>query len=146
MTAKTKDILDATKATILALSLTGIDDANVEIRKVASDVGLTMPGIVIVFLRRVPNKTGVTHFVDWVYHVMVAMLVADNHDLTENETYDGWMESINNAFHEQRLDGVSTAYRCEVAPSDSVDRQAWDAQKLVGVTILRFISREPRGT
>ena len=142
MASKSKDIIDAVKTTILGLSLSGIEDANVVIRKVKDEAGMTLPGIIIAFVKRTPAKTSVTHYNDWIYQVDVVVLAADNHSITHNDAYAGWLESIDNAFQNKRLDDVRSVYDCEVAPGDAVSREGWDAQKLVGIRTLKFISRE----
>jgi hypothetical protein len=146
MTAVYQNILTATQTKLQGLSLTGIDDANIIIREVGSDAGVTLPGIVIVPQRPVMNpRAGTSAHDDVAYPVLVAMFAADNHAQSKTDTYTDWLQTIARAFRHQRLSGVPEVFDCEVSPGDAIDRQGWDAQKFVGLTVLRFISREPRG-
>ena len=63
-----QDILEAVQTKLRALDLTGVDDANILIREIGSDAGVTLPGILIVpksqakYLFRVSTCEGLSWF------------------------------------------------------------------------------------
>lgn len=141
-----RDILEAVQTTIQALNLSGVNDANVVIRTVATERGLTFPAVVIAPQRATINpRAGVLGSDDVQYGVLVAFLAADNQSTDNTELYTDWATAIMKAFVNKRLTGVASVYTCEALPADAVDRQGWDNNRLVGLQILRFTSREARG-
>lgn len=139
-------ILLAVQAKIRLLALSGIAQENVTVRSIATEQGVTYPAAIIVPQRPVTNpRGGVLGADDVQYGVIVVLLAADNHAADNTATYTDWLERISRAFRNQRLAGVSEVHSCEVSPGDAIDRQGWDNQRFVGLQILKFISREPRG-
>ena len=138
-------ILLAVQAKIRLLALTGITSANVVIRSVVTERNLTYPAVEIAPGRRTPIN-GVLNSNDYTYDVIVAILAADNQTPDATAAYTAWAEQLGNAFDYQRLSGVAEVNRCVISPGDAVDRQGWDMNRFLGLTILKFSTRETRGT
>jgi hypothetical protein len=141
--------LDAVRSRIQGLSLAGVQNDQVVIGKVPDDKNRSFPSILITpFQSESLNAADGTNSRDDLgYPVLVAILAADNQDQQANlDTYLVWREKIRQAFHNQRLPGVSEIITTAVEPRNIVEPAAWFERNLfVSGLLLRFLSREPRG-
>lgn len=149
------DILTQVKNCIQALTLNGLDVANVKVVKIpwatrifGEERSLTYPGILISPLGvEAMNATAGTNASDDVgYPVLVSIFAADQQDFEANlEDYLKWRETIARAFRNQRLDGVSGVYTCIVEPGQVMQPEAFVRNTWQSTLTLRFFSRETRG-
>jgi hypothetical protein len=160
-----ESILQSVRQEILALSLPGMADDHVKIVKVYRNLAPSVvPGLpgVLIFPSGVETMTPVTNASDDIgYPVAVAMLADDRADEAD-ETNDGdetalsadkfrdrllyWRERIRDHFIGQRLANVITVWDCKVEPSVVVDPPEKMVNLWRGALVLRFVSRERRGS
>lgn len=147
--------MTAVQARIRALSLTGIVNASVVVKKLphskiwqASD-GIALPAVIITPQReQMPPRAGVTAKDDIGYGVLVTIVDSDNQERTlaaNHNKYLVWRQKIAKAFRNQRLSGVSEIIIGVIEPGDPVVPTAWLAQLFASALLLRFTSREGRG-
>ena len=148
-------ILDAVRSRIQAISLSGIVNASVVVKKLElrriyrQPDGVALPCVLITPYRPTFSAAdGVTSFDDVKYGVQVTMISADNQEPTIEADMDRqilWYEKIAKAFRNQALSGVFEAFTATVEPSDVVIPTAWRANLLVSAMTLRITARETRG-
>lgn len=141
--------LVAAQSKIQSLALSGISNANVVIRKLNSDHGLTLPGIVLSPLGAEQQglRLGTNIQDDVTYPIVLSILEAENRDMssTNLNTRLLWRERINQAFRSQRLSTATTVYIVDVQPGPIVSpSDLWKNIYHSGL-ILRCTSREGRG-
>ena len=147
-----KTILEAVRARLILLDLSGIADANVlvfvEKPPTIRDLA-TRPAIAIYSPKReFPLDQAVNSHDGISYSVVVCAI--DTIDIT-TEITDGpvralWIEQIARGFSRQLLTGATTVYDCVVSPLDTPVRSNWQTDNLwVSGHVLKFTSREPRG-
>jgi hypothetical protein len=143
--------LEAVKARIQGLSLSGIVNSSVVIHKSPTDRNVTKPAVVIGPGGAETVEFGPTNSRDDVgYPIFVAILAADNQNQTSDRgTYLLWREKIRRAFHNQRLPGVSqdgvSDILCGVETRDIVAPDWFQAMVFVSAMVIRCRFREPRG-
>lgn len=147
--------LTAVQARIRALSLSGIENANVLVKKLPiekwafRDTGLGLPGVLVTPQRETMDPRAGTNIRDDVgYGVLVTVCQADNQDHTLEAGLSErilWREKVARAFRSQRLSGVSEVYTCRIEPGDPLIPAAWLQQVHASALLLRFLSREVRG-
>lgn len=149
------DILTQVKNCIQALTLNGLDVANVVVKKVpwatkvfGTDRDLSYPGIMVcpMGVESMSATAGTNASDDVGYPVLVAIVDADNDDLDSDlENYLKWRETIMRAFRNQRLPGVLGIFTCVVEPGQIVQPEAFLRNVWHSAFTLRFFSRETRG-
>lgn len=143
--AKHKLILEAVLATIQGLSLSGISNASIVERVLPVDRQLTPPFVLVTEAGQETELPGTTGADDWGYPVLVAIVSASNQSTA---TVDGellWRERVRKAFHNKRLAGITSVWRCLVEPGPVIDPTAWQQANLTVSTLtVRVISREVR--
>lgn len=141
--------LVAAQARIQSLSLPGISNERIVIRKVPDDKNIPKPAVILTPYRQesLNPAEGTNNRDDVGYNVFIAALDADNQNQTSNFARNlHWRESIRQAFHNQRLTGVPEIINATVEPLPVIDTQAWfDRNTCVSALIVQFTSREPRG-
>lgn len=143
-----KRIMDGVCDAIKSLSLTGIDNTSIVVRKTPDGRGLTLPAIVVApgSNETSTQNAGTNNRDDVGYPVVVAIFAQDNRDYTTNHArYLQWRETIAKAFRNQRLTGVSEVMRCNVEQGSVIDQRAFYENYLASFFTLRFIARVPRG-
>ena len=148
-------ILDAVRSRIQSISLSGIVNASVVVKKLElrriyrRPDGVALPCVLITPYRPTFSAAdGVTSFDDVKYGVQVTMISADNQEPTIEADMDRqilWYEKIAKAFRNQLLSGVSEVFTATVEPSDVVIPPAWRANLLASAMTLRITARETRG-
>ena len=147
--------LAAVKTAIQNIGLSGVADASIVVKKlplerVKTNDGLDWPVVLIT-----PRKTTLNRAAgdnvndDVVYGVLVTVIAADNQEstlATNLAAYTLWLEQIRKVFHNKRLTGVNTIYGCAVEPSETVNYPAWTKNLWVSGLLLKFDSREHRGS
>ena len=143
----------AIQARIQSLGLSGIDPANVIVRKLSSDRGAddgtySYPMVVVSTLGIDRSEYGTNKRDTVGYPVMVAILAADNQDLeTNHDKYLLWRQKIRRAFINQALSAVPEIWIVEIEPGPIVNPVAfWDGNLYHSSLILRCYSREERIT
>ena len=141
--------LAAARSRVQGLSLPGIANGSVIVRKVPDDKNIMKPCVVIAPLGRenLDATDGTNNRDDVGYAVLLAFLDGDNQNQTSNHNRNLlWREKVRQAFHNQRLPGVDSIINTVVEPLSVTDAAAWfERNTFVSTMILRFISREPRG-
>jgi len=147
-----KSIMDAVKTQIEGLSLAGVSNSNIVIRKLATlqeKSGVpTLPAVVIApFASKViAQNAGTNASDDIVYPVVVATIAASNRDV--DDSIDArllWHEQIIGKFIHKRLTGVVSVWNCVIDSRDVFEPAAWlNKNHDVGAVVLRFVSREVR--
>lgn len=164
------DILSAVQTQIQGLSLTDIDNANIQVAQVRNprEVVSVMPGLpgILIFplgAESMPPAAGTVCKDDIGYPVAVAIF---DYSLqaTEDDTPAGaqtgapdqdynmdqkfqWRQDIRRKFFHKRLTGVSSVWNCTIEPMPIVDTTEWLNTRgglWVSMMILRFLSREAR--
>ena len=148
-------ILEAVQAVIKTLTLAGVADDSVVVKKLPLERvvelpdGVALPAILITPQREImPPTAGVTSFDDVLYGVLLTMIEADNQEDTLALNLDVvtlWRQRIAQAFRSQGLSAVATVYTATVEPADVVIPAAWNANLLGSAMLIRFTNREPRG-
>lgn len=147
--------LTAVQSAIQNIGLSGVADASVVVKKlplerVKTTDGLDWPVVLITPQRSVLNPAaGDNVNDDVVYHVLVTLLDDDNQESTlaaNLGTYMLWLQQIRIVFHNKILTGVSTVYGCTVEPAQVVLPAAWAQNLWASALLLKFSSRENRGT
>ncbi len=148
------DILTAVQTGVVALSLSGVANANILVMKVPSDLDRDFPAtkfpavIIAPYGPEILNPADGTNLRDDIlYPVLVAILAADNGDQAANfNDYLTWRQQIRHAFHNTNLGtNGALAYNVQVVPQDIVDRSAWFERNLFASgMVLHCYSREPR--
>ncbi len=147
----------AVQSAIRSIGLTGIGAvsplpaAQVYLRKLPADRTLTLP-CVIVSLVPVPEgvETRVMPADDLGYPVYVAIVVANNQDLTVQEPELRWREQIRQKFHQKRpaevISGLTVPLKiCLWEPAPVLDLDLFKSENLfVSAAIIRVITREVR--
>jgi len=139
--------LQAVQARIAALSMTGIDAADVVVREVPTERNVTLPGIIVSPQRSIHStRDGTNARDDVTYGVYVAIFAADNQALTANTPkYTRWLQQIAKAFRGQRLSAVTESILCSVEPVATVPWGEWTNNLFAGGMLIRCTCRETRG-
>lgn len=141
-------ILDAVKAKILALSLTGIQSTRLLKRwipRVWEEADNT-PSCIIAPPGREQMIGMLNNKDDVGYPVVVCFLDKLNQDVTKNMERDLlWRQRVSRAFREQRIPGAPLVYKTIVEPDAIVDPTAYQNGYLASLMILRAVTRETRG-
>lgn len=137
----------AVQARIAALTLSGIDAADVIVRQVPTERNVTLPAIVVAPQRSIhATREGSNLRDDVTYGVYVAIFAADNQALTANTaTYTKWIQQIAKAFRGQRLSAVSESIICTVEPVATVPWGDWLNNIFAGGMLVKCVCRETRG-
>ena len=140
-----KQCLDATTTQIKSLSLSGVSNDNIVVKKLPWDRNVSKPGIFIHPVRETLRQA--TNASDDVgYGIQVVMVQAANQDLTSNfNRILMWRQQISRHFRYQRLPGVSEVHQCIVIPQDVISPGAFANQFDVSVLLIRCMCDEPRG-
>ncbi len=147
--------LTATQTAIRNIGLTDVADASVVVKKlpleqVKRNDGLEWPVILITpWKSTLAPAAGDNVNDDVVYGVLVTLLDADNQESTLEANlgkYTLWLQQIRKKFNNKLLTGVSTVWGCNVEPSKTVDYPAWTKNLWVSGLLLKFTSRENRGS
>lgn len=149
-------ILEAVQTRIRALSLSGLASASVLIRKVplARDIGsgltVALPAVLLssVGSERLNPTEGTCERDDIGYPVHVAIIAADNQDVTANhDTYLEWRRRIIKAFRNQQITiSGSTNTVCQVEPGQITMAEHWRNNLWASELTIRVTMRETRGT
>lgn len=143
--------LDAIRARIQLLSLSGIANSSVVVRKFAIDQNLpSLPCCLIAqHGKAISPRDGTNAKDDYQDLAIVGFIAADNQSLTAGDsgaTYLKWEQDFARAFNNQRLPGVSGVYSVRVQPTNPPNPDVWKQSNLyVSAFLLRCLSREPRG-
>jgi len=151
------EILDAVKATIVAAisSFNGVSSADVavckrpDVKQALHESLITkMPCILICPTDQISilgNGTNGTD--DYGYPAAVCFVsAADSTIGTDIDLVTGWHQAARKLFHNRRLSGVTTAWRCETAPAPAFNTDAFtNNQYLATGFLVRVFNRELRG-
>lgn len=142
-------ILTAVQARVQGLALTGVTSSNIVVRKVPTDRGVTLPGIIICPIKEsTPANEGVQALDDVLYPVLIVCSESDNQESTlaaNMNRHTLWRQTIRRAFSSNpRLTGVSEVINASVEPSDLCSFEAWNKNKWASGLIVRFRARETR--
>lgn len=146
--------LTGVQSRIQTLSLTGITNANIVVKKLPlerlKEIGaISYPAVLITPQRETMNpKEGTTARDDVGYGVIVTMLAADNQEPTLAENLPRntlWRHRIAKAFRNQRLPGVAESLQCFVEPMDFIVPEAWGKNIYASALLIRCMTRELRG-
>ena len=140
------DILAAVQTAVRGLALTGIDNANVLLRKFAwKRDGVTMPAVFICPIQEQLPLTGTNSQDDTTYGVQISAVRASNGDVTISATDQllEWRELLIKAFREKRITGIAGQYRTTVDPGPVIAPAGFAAQ-IDGTTI--FLRCQTRAT
>ena len=140
-----KQCLDAVKTQIEGLSLSGIADNSIVVRKLPWDRNVVKPGVFNHPERETLQQA--TNASDYVgYGIMVVMIQVANQDLTSNlNRILTWRQQISRHFRFQRLTGVSEIFQCLVIPQEVFSPGSFAGQYDVSVLLVRCMSNESRG-
>lgn len=151
-------ILVAVQAVIQSLTLAGLDNDSVVVKKLplerafdpeTANPVVALPCVLITPVREImPPTAGVTSFDDVLYGVLVTTVGKDNQEKTlaaDIDTFTLWRQRIAMAFRSQGLSAVATVYNAVVEPADVVIPSAWHANLFASALLIRFTSRETRG-
>jgi hypothetical protein len=147
--SKWTDIHDAIYTVTAGLSFTGLTAANIHKKELAFDrtsVSFTPPGIVVARnpgdLKELPGSIGKD---DWAYPILVFFVKVSNQDTSQDDAFNLWQETVRNAFHNKRLSGVTTVWRCYVEPGPALDPSLFQQANLsVGAMTIRSVDRRLR--
>lgn len=147
--------LTGTRSRVQAVSLSGIENANIVAKKMphprlfSDDGSISLPCVLITPPGdRQPANEGTNLEDDVHYRVLVTVVSPDNQERTiaANLSRDLlWMQQISRAFRQQRLPGVDEVVTCRVQPGEAYVPAAWRNNYAVSARVLEFIAREPRG-
>jgi hypothetical protein len=140
--------LVAVQSRIQGLSLSGIANGSVVIRKVPDVKNVTMPAVFIAPLgsETVSLPAGSNLRDDVGYPVFVGIVANDNQDQVENRGRNLlWRQKVRRAFHAQRLTGVAEVFTCGIETRDIIAPDWFQAMRFVSAMIVRCMSREARG-
>ena len=162
------DILTTVQTAIQALSLDGINSGNIELVKVNPERETVLPGIPGILIlpigeEGIPIDGGTLRRDDVGYPVGIIMIDIDRQSSETGTPADAdegtvdqdyafntkllWRERIRKKFIRQKLTGVASVYNCEIEPDVVVDPTALLGDNLwMGTLVLRFLSRETRGS
>lgn len=144
MSSKHAQVLAAIKAKILTLGLSGISDANVQVRRISAvdrlvkQGRITLPCIVVApsGVENINARYRGSNKQD-VYGWPSVIAIVDNADssqlideIDEDDVYCNWRESLMKAFHQQHLTGVDGDMVSEVTPAPIQELTAWTAESL----------------
>ncbi len=147
--------LTATQTAIRNIGLTDVADASVVVKKlplerVKTTDGLEWPVVLITpWKSTLAPAAGDNVNDDVVYGVLVTLLDADNQESTLEANlgkYTLWLQQIRKRFNHKLLSGVSTVYDCTVEPAQTVLPAAWKQNLWASALLLKFTSRENRGS
>lgn len=135
--------LTAVRNAIVALSLEGIEDADVRKQKLPWDRSKAYPGIFVCpTTERIAPATNRRNDVG--YAVAIAMVRASNQNLTAGmDLFLYWRERIRQALEDQPLSGVDEIYTVTIEPGAVYLPDAFANQFDAGALVARCISREP---
>lgn len=140
--------LQAVQAKIQSLSLSGIDNSRVVIRKLPTDRGgLALPCCIVSPPGNESMEGGTNERDDVGYPCAVTFVDAIDGDLgTTNMSRDLlWRQKAMRAVRNQGLSGVSEIYQVRVEPYAVIDPKAVPENLWVGSFLARCVSREVRG-
>lgn len=131
-------------STIQALSLTGIQSAEIRIQKALRDRASIRRGIAVVPQRAIEAPG--TNERDDIGHAVLVVFVQGtgngySDDLTRIET---WRQSVRRAFHNKRLSGVTESIGCSVSQGDPYMPKELQDQNDVSSLMIRCWTRETR--
>lgn len=143
-------ILEATQTRVQALTLAGLDDANVVVVKDARNYqGLTLPAIVIAPVRREQINVGEgdneTDQID--YFVLVAIIAADDGSLTSTTNLDAklvWRENLIKGLQHYPYPTITEVWDTHILPLDVMERQALRSNIFDSALVLRVRSNVAR--
>ncbi len=140
------DIQTAIQGAITGGSLTGINGANVVIEKTPTDRQRSLPAVVIYHLGEQYPTTGLNDRDDVIYQILVALIAADNQELTANlELYSNWRQNVRRLFHMKRLAPQTTeSVICRVTGGVAVEPGAFRANVFLGTLLIACECREVR--
>ena len=147
--------LTATQTAIRNIGLSGIADASVVAKKlpldrVKANDGLSWPVILITpWKTTLPPAAGDNVNDDVIYGVLVTVIASDKQEATLEanlSVYTLWLEQIRKKFNNKLLTGVGTVWGCNVEPSKTVDFPSWMKGLWISGLLLKFTSRENRGS
>lgn len=141
----------ATQTAIRNLALTGVDSDDVVVQKLPWDQKNTgtYPKIVIATAGTESMARGAgTNIRDDVgYPVIVSIFDRDEETLTSNHSRNLlWRQSIARAMRNQSVSGVTEVFDCILEPGAIVDPGWFNQNTYHSTFVLRFLSREVRGT
>lgn len=145
-------ILTAARTILAGLTLSGIDAANVKIRKLPSvrEVIDTLP-CVLVSPSDTPERIEPLSFEDGakhrvVYAVDVVVVAADSADFSTNlSTYLRWREQVRRALDQPTLAAVAPVFDVDVEPFSPLDREQLSKLYAYSGLSFRFHCVEPGG-
>lgn len=138
---------------------TGVDSANVVIQKVPSErekyLPTTLPAIIVAPVGRATiSATEGTNASDVIrYPILIALLqkssTGDTGSAQQEDNRERmlkWHQDIRHAFINQKIKGVEGTPYCTVEPGDTFNPAAFFKNHDAGGMVLRFRSKERRGT
>lgn len=141
--------LDAVLAKLQAITLAGIDPANIVRRKLPWDRRITLPGIVVSPPRdsEQPVNSGQN---DLAYDCLITVVRASNEDLTTNlGAHLTWRETIGDAFQpvagQAALSGVDAVHDVQVIHGPVFDGGSFQLGEDAMQLTIRCIHRRNRG-
>lgn len=143
--------LDGVLARLQGMTFAGLNTANFTRRKLPWNRKLTSgeakPGAFITPApERQDSRAGTNQRDDIGYGVAIVVVRVSNEDLTSNEGATLlWRQQINMAFRNQRLDGVTENYRCDVEPGSVFNSSLFGNGYDVFSMTIRCWCRETRG-
>ena len=147
MSSKHKEILNAVTSTIQGLTLLDLPAANVLQRKLPLDRNLT-PSTNYVFVCPVGNEVeypGTIGSDDFGFPSLIVLVAPTNQDNTVSDKELTWREQITNAFHNKRLSGVSSVWRCIVEHATIIDPNWFrEGNMTLSQLTVRAVSRRAR--
>lgn len=146
-------ILEATKARIELLALTGLESVviqkKLDERLIGDGKQFDLPACVLAPMSVTsPANAGTNAQDDVTYTIAVVFFSADNQVSgveAKDERQFLWLQKTAWAFRQQRLPGVPTVQRTEVQPGEITPDEPWKDGWLASALLLKFTSRELRG-
>ena len=143
-------ILDAVQARIQGLALSGVPSGQVYVRKVPWTKETTFPCVQVapIGVERIQPNQGTNVRDDIGYPVLVVLADTDDQKQQTNRARNLlWRHRVIKAFRSQRLTGVSEVHNCTVEPQAILPPSEWrNDSRWIGALVLRFVTREARGT
>ncbi len=142
-------ILDQVVTVIRGLDLSGVVDANVVRRNVATLRPGDMPGDPCVLVSpngrvSAPVSEGTNLRDDIYYPVLVLFCKASDQSQDADDQYLTWLERVRKAFNNKALSAVPCVFTCLIDPRDTYNVDAWLKNLTMGAIVFRFKSRELR--
>ena len=142
-----EQILDAVVAKLKGLSLSGIADASIVLRKRPWDRNITKPAVIVSPAVEGRDRFAGSNELDETgYGVLVTVWQDGNQDLTANLTrHLAWRQDITRAFHNQvSLTTVDEVVSCAVEPGTPYIPDQFTSGYDVQTVIVRVTAREAR--